>query len=394
MKVLHVNTWNTGGAAKACLRLHEGLRANGVDSKVLLKSKTSDAVEEVYEVWQALNPLQKAQQLLSQKRLDSKAAKALKGLPERTELFTFCDSVWDISSDPNYQEADVIHLHWVAGLLDYPTFFAKNTKPLVWTLHDFSPFSGGFHYPFGVDHITYGSLTAQELERKRTAIGKHAMTVISPSQYLNKIASGSELLRHAKHKSIPNGIDVETYYYRDQTQAKQELDIDPNAKLLLFVADRLDYPRKGFSILLEALNSNNLPNVKLGVVGDASGIELPDNAHHFGAISDEQKLAKIYAAAELFVIPSLADNLPNTVVESLCCGTPVVGFDIGGIPEMITHQQNGIICDSNDALGLVAGITTAMETGFDRQKISDCACGIYDQTRVAVAYAEAYNAML
>jgi glycosyltransferase involved in cell wall biosynthesis len=395
MKVLHINTWNTGGAAKACLRLHQGLLDLGVYSDVLVKSKTEEDVSNVHEVWDALNVVQKAKKLVQEKLLEAKHQKQLNEFPAQSELFSFCDSNWDLTADPRYQAADVIHLHWVAGLLDYTSFFAKNTKPLVWTLHDFAPFSGGFHYPFAVDHLSFSELAGAQLEQKRAAIVGKRMHVVAPSQYLSNVASNSELMRHAKHSVIANGTNSSAYQHQSRKDARAELGLEPDAQVLLFVADLIDYKRKGFSVLMEALNDPDFEKTTLAVVGklDPNLVNNRANVVAFGRVVDEEKLNKIYAAADLFVIPSLADNLPNTVAEALCSGTPVVGFHVGGIPEMIPDDTFGVLSETIDVDGLANAIKTAFSMRFDRKKLGLAAADMFSQKLAAQRYSEVYRSI-
>lgn len=393
MKVLHVNTWTSGGAAKACLRIHEGLRSIGVDSSVLVKSKGNSRGEHVREVWDALNAMQKTLQLTREKQLELKQKKALKAIPEQQELYSFPQSVWDITLHPSYQEADIIHLHWVAGLLDVSSFFRKNNKPVVWTLHDFAPFSGGFHYPAGINELSVLSESQLHLEVKREAYQKSNLQVVAPSEFLSSVASGSELLRSHAHHSITNPSNVKTFSAFTQAEARKELGITSDHKMVLFVADRLDYPRKGFDLLLEAMKTEVLGDVIFAAVGDLAALKLTNpQLRSIGPVEDEATLAMWYAAADVFVIPSRIDNYPNTIGESLCAGTPVVGFRTGGIPEMV-DKSNGVLTAELSVNALADSIHTALGHSWDRAAIKAAAMEKFDQQKAAKSYLRLYSGL-
>jgi glycosyltransferase involved in cell wall biosynthesis len=368
MKILIVNTYDNGGAANACLRLHEGLLSEGIDSKVLLKRKQKS----LPKTFQFNGKLQKISKLkllkekgiaflrvlgILNKKKSSDEQSFLKQRSSSLELFSFAHSNFDITTSPLYEEADLINLHWVAHLLDYESFFRKNTKPVVWTLHDMNPFTGGEHYLesfFDMDSKGYPlarEFSVKEkyfqdniLSLKVEAIQKVSnINVVAPSKWLVKEAKKSLVFKNKELYHIPYGINSEIFQPRDKHYSRNILNLPNNKKIILFVADSINNNRKGYAYLKMALENMQNDNVILCAIGrKKSTLESEKNIIELGPIYDERLMSIVYSAADVFVIPSLMDNLPNTVLESLMCGTPVIGFSIGGITDMIQHGTNGL----------------------------------------------------
>ncbi|MFT6981376.1 MAG: glycosyltransferase involved in cell wall biosynthesis [Crocinitomicaceae bacterium] len=389
MKILHVNTYNTGGAAKACLRLHEALLDNGVDSKVLVRNKTVHSTREVYEVWEELNYIEKGKKYLAQKQLDKKQQKIIKVLGPADELFSFPESIWDLTTHPLFEWADIIHLHWVAGFVDYKTFFTNSNKQIVWTIHDEEPFSGGFHYPPNLSISSYDDRIKEHLSIKENAFKNQAITVVSPSQFLADKSKGSALFSSFDHEVIKNCADTKNYFYQDKETSRKQLGLPLDNKMILFVSGTLDYTRKGYAQLLEATPSLLDETTILCTVGRQNGVVSMDTAVHLGSFDSEEKMSQAYAAADLLVVPSLMDNLPNTISEALCCGVPIVAFNTGGIPEMI-NNESGILCEA-DVNSLEDALNRGLKMEWNREGISKIGHRLFGQEECAVKYIEVYS---
>ncbi|MFT6923813.1 MAG: glycosyltransferase involved in cell wall biosynthesis [Crocinitomicaceae bacterium] len=389
MKILHVNTYNTGGAAKACLRLHEALLDNGVDSKVLVRNKTVHSTREVYEVWEEMNYIEKGKKYLAQKQLDKKQQKIRNSLGPVDELFSFPESIWDLTQHPLFEWADIIHLHWVAGFVDYKTFFTNSNKKIVWTIHDEEPFSGGFHYPPNLSASAYNDLIQEHGSLKENAFKNQAITVVSPSQFLADKSKGSALFSGLNHEVIKNCADTQNYFYQDKETSRKALGLPLDKKIILFVSDSLDYPRKGYAQLVEATSPLLNETTILCTVGKHKDDRKAKEIVHLGAFDSDEKMSLAYAAADLLVVPSLMDNLPNTISEALCCGTPVVAFSSGGIPEMLT-ERNGVLCEVNVG-SLVDGLECGLKMEWDREGISKIGHRLFGQEECAAKYIEVYS---
>jgi len=373
MKVLHINTHLRGGAAKACVRLHKGLLDIDVDSKVLILDNVKTDIPHVYHYIDVYkNPIQKTRKKLAIRLTGRRRRSKLLTYPTVSDGFYFTDSPFDITKHPAYQEADLIHLHWVNDFLDYPSFFTHNKKPLVWTTHDMSPFSGGNAFENSFPSEAYEKLTRPQIELKKTWYKNHPMTVVTPSEWMKEKAVQSETLENITVHAIHNGLNNNIFKFKKREEARDELRLPQDSKIILFVADKITAQRKGIDLFLEAVRTLYINNLLLVVVG--SEWEPPEKIpphRYFGQVQEEEKMASIYAAADVYVIPSREDNLPNTVLESLCCGTPVVGFEVGGITEQIEHGKNGALCSKVDAFQLKTSILELLKTDINRELISE-----------------------
>ncbi len=244
--------------------------------------------------------------------------------------------------------------------------------PLVWTLHDMNPFTGGCHYASNCAGYTsacgrcpqLGSQQEFDLahavwERKKEAFGAipdSRLTIACPSRWMADCVGRSPLLSRFRREVIPNGVPTDSFAPRNKQCARQILEIPEAAQVLLFVSDS-DNPRKGFRLLKEALSQGDS---RFHVVSVGRVEPAPSRWHQsLGPISNDRQLSLAYSAADLFVCPSLEDNLPNTILESFACGTPVVGFNVGGIPDMVRPGQTGWLAERNDSAALHAAIQTA-----------------------------------
>ena len=418
--VLIVNTYESGGAANACFRLAEGLRSNGVETSLLLKRNNTEhinaevlkplPVSELQYVKQKLGALFVKLKVIKKDKLLSRQNRFIQNRSEGLELFTFPNSSFDITTSRLYMEADIINFHWVSDFLDYSSFFKKNTKPVIWTLHDMNPFSGGEHYEekyLGMDangfpikrtlSKTETDIFSEVKTLKKTALENvHNLTVVSPSNWLATEAKVSEVFKDISVKCIPNSLNTDIYTLRDKNNARKFLNIPLDKKVILFVAESLTSYRKGFAYLKKAIENIDRSDLVLCVVGKNKVKFEFKNIIELGMIKDEVKMSKVYAAADVFVIPSLMDNLPNTVVESLCCGTPVIGFPIGGIPEMIVNGKNGLLTSEISVKALVKTLEEFLSNMqvYNRKSIHKDAIIKYSLDVQAKAYIDLFKTIL
>jgi len=292
--------------------------------------------------------------------------------PQGLEIFTDAQAPWDLSALPEVREAEAFHLHWVAGLVDWPRAAAAlSGRRVYWTLHDMNPFTGGCHYAAGCTRWRQGcgrcpqlgsddpdDLSARVWRAKRDAFSGLDLRLVSPSRWLAGCVAESSLLGGVPIQVIPNGVPVDVFRPSPRAAARRALGIPEQGRVLLFGAD-YDTRRKGFAQLLEALAL--LPPALQGQVTLASFGGLPAappgrfRTVELGSIGDEARLALAYSAADAFVLPSQEDNLPNTVLEAGACGTPVAGFAVGGVPDMVT-EATGRLAPAGDAAGLARAI--------------------------------------
>ena len=392
MKVVHVNTSDIrGGAAIAAHRLHKSLLNENVDSKMLVMNKDSDEKEVIKA---KNNNFEK--HILSKIRVLIKKAILSKYRNRKDIIFSPAKFGLDITQNKIIQEADVIHLHWVVGgylsLNSLDKLFSLNKK-IVWTLHDMWSFTGGCHYSGTCDKFTNNcgncpilnsskenDLSRKIFEKKSKIYNDKNLNIITCSNWLGECAKESKLLKNKNVNVIPNVLDENIFKHIDQNIAKDFLNLDKEKKYILFGAmNSTSDPRKGWDYLKKSLQiiNDKYPDLKNEVellVFGASYSEdvkkLPFNVKFLGRFSDEIALSLIYNSADLFVAPSLEDNLPNTVLESLHCGTPVAAFDIGGMPDMIEHKENGYLAEFKSSDNLAKGIVWSLDN-LDKVKINE-----------------------
>ena len=379
MRVLIVNTSErTGGAAIAANRLMHALNRNGVEARMLVRDRKTDAPEVVSipQSWR-----------LKAKFLWERGVIWLANGLSRQGIFQvdIANTGTDITALPEFRQADIIHLHWTnqayLSLRDIDRILASG-KPVVLTLHDQWYFTGICHYSGGCDkyqtqcgkcHMLKGlgvDLARRVFDRKRAMYEGRNLTFVGCSRWMADLARKSPLTAGHPVTHVPNAIDTDVFAPMDKQAARAHHHLPMDKKLLLFGAQRITDERKGFSFLVEACEhiSKHHPSLpgKLGVVvlgGDAESVKeaLPLPVYPVNYLSSEADIAELYNAVDLFVTPSLQDNLPNTIVEAMSCGTPCVGFDVGGIPEMINHQQDGYVADYCDSIDFAQGIAWCLD---------------------------------
>ena len=374
-----------GGAARATYRLHQGLRAVGVDSQMLVQTKHSD-----------------------DGTVHGPSSKPVKGIAKlKPTLDSLPLQFWRNRNCTNYSiqwlpstispkaaklNPDIINLHWVCeGYLQIEAI-AKLGKPLVWTLHDMWPFTGGCHYSQGCDRYTNSCGACPQLhssknwdlsrwiwQRKSKAWRALDLTIVTPSSWLAQCARNSSLFQDSRIEVIPNGLDTKKYKPINRSIAREHLSLPQDKQLILFGAmQATSDPRKGFQFLQPTLKklseSKWQDKIELVVFGSSQPSSQPDlgfKCHYLGKLNDDISLALVYAVADVFVAPSTQDNLPNTVVEALACGIPCVAFKVSGMTDMIEHQQNGYLAQPFEIEDLAQGIAWVLEDGERHQKLCD-----------------------
>lgn len=397
MKVLLVNTSDSiGGAAIACRRLMDALTRNGVEVRMLNAPKRRGLL-----------------------------CKAI----ERVMLLPFMGFSWkkswtidvnwlgtDITDTEEFRWADVVHLHWVnQGMLSIAQIsrIAKSGKRMVWTMHDVWNATAVCHLTLDCTkftdrcagcHITKSRLADHTWQRKRRLYESSDITFTTCSEWLRGQALQSGLMRDQRVVAIPNPIDTSIFHPSDRTEARKALfntqHPTPNTQLILFVAQRLDNPFKGATYLIEAVKQAATKNPDIGVmIMGSNGSELAAllpgiKTYDLGYQSDPHRIARIYAAADVFVLPSLSENLPNTIMEAMACGVPSVGFRVGGIPEMIDHRKNGYVAEYRNADDLCNGILYCLNPDNQQHLRDNCLCKVeqtYSQTAVANRFMDIYK---
>ncbi|HPV30945.1 MAG TPA: glycosyltransferase family 4 protein [Bacteroidales bacterium] len=389
MRILHINSHDaSGGAARAAMRLHLALLGQGIPSRMFVENRQSSDIEGILEFKVPGNPSRMYWQILK-KTMSRPILRAQKASREIYDVFTDDRSPCGKAVLKQLPEHDIINLHWIAGFIDYRDFFSCNRKrPIIWTLHDMNPFTGGCHYTNGCDNFTRQCGTCPQLNssnphdlsrriwrRKQssfTNIEPGRLHIVTPSEWLAREATRSSLMGRFPISCIPNCVDTNTYSPRDRSAARIALGIPTDARVLLFVAASLDNRRKGFKKLLAVLEKlDSLTDLYLISLGKTGAGTLRHSSHlNLGNVSSDRLLALVYNAADCFVIPSSEDNLPNTVLEAMSCGTPVAGFAVGGIPEMVASGSTGILAEHGDIVGLSNAVRTILTQKTLRETMS------------------------
>lgn len=415
MNCLFVNSASTdGGAVIAMNRIRQGVRTLGVNAALL----TSAGGNDIHGASVSTTLLETVSAKLAG-RLDSEIV---------DRWFREAPCWWSLNLIPNLTgrriircKPELIHLHWVGdGFL--PLWdLGGLTAPTIWTLHDAWAFTGGCHYFQDCERYfdgcgkcpQIGSRRSADISRfvcrlKKNGVKRHDPVIVAPSQWLAECARNSSVLHNCRIEIIPNGIDTEIFRPIDKYMARQLLRLPMDKKIVLYGAmGGQRNPLKGYEIFESSLHhlAAMVITGEIAVVsfGDqASGTVADDIAGfqsiHIGVLKDELTLALLYSAADLFVLPSLQDNLPNTVMESLACGTPVVCFRSGGVIDMVEHDQNGFIAENFSPVELAHGIATVLGSEEYRKTLAGNAtatvCKKFDINIVAARYIELYNDVL
>jgi len=397
MRVLHFGASDLfGGAARSAYRLHQGLNRLGLESSMLVARRAS-ADESVVEFVPARDIVRRGiRGVLRWRNAREVAAydatRPAGFEPFHTERSRFAaeQSHWPLPSG-------VFNLHWISEFVDYAALLPRLAThgPIVWTLHDMNVVTGGCHYDHECGRYRQGCGNCPQLGsgreedlsravwlRKHRVFSKipaERLHFVTPSAWLKQVVEASPLAAGFAVSVIPYGLDTDVFAPRDKAMAREQLGLPQDARVILFVAHSSDIRRKGFDLLTAALAGleDDVTLLTVGEGGKMEGLDLSEV--RLGRVEEDERLALIYSAADVFVIPSREDNLPNTVLESLACGTPVAGFAVGGIPEMVRDGVTGCLAPRGDVRALRAGITTLLSNA-DRQREMSQTC-----RRVALA---------
>jgi len=412
MRVVFLNTVDSGGgAARAAVRLMHGVREAGVDAKMLVQRKLADDNAVVGPDGRFGNELAVVRSLLDCAPL---------GLYPKRNRFIFSTAFLPekLQHKVDLIKPDIVHLHWLGeGFLRLESL-AQFGRPLVWTLHDSWAFTGGCHLPFDCLNYrekcgfcpTLGSSRQSDLSRwvwrrKERIFKKLNLTVVAPSRWLASCAKSSSLLHGFPIEVIPNGLDLCRFRPLDKLFARQILGLPQDKQLILFGAmSSTSDKNKGFHLLQPALQKLAAKGWKMNVELLVFGSTEPDNApdfglrtHYLGRLHDDTSIALLYSAADLFVTPSIQENLSNSVMETMACGTPCVAFNIGGMPDLIEHQHNGYLARPFEPEDLAEGIAWGLAdeerlhllSSRCREKVAE-----FSIDRVAGRYLDLYKKLL
>lgn len=404
MKTLQINQSDiSGGAAIAAYRLHQGLLSYEIESKLLVERALLNCPET---------------STLKRRRFLENNLNSFAGKLGIANIHLF--SSFSITQHPFYQEADIINFHCLHH--NYFNYLAlprlTQNKPSVFTLHDMWPFTGHCSYSFDCERWLTGcgqcpyldtypptqrDTTSLEWKLKRWSYKRSSLTIVTPSRWLANITRQSILGKFDIHH-IPNGLDINHYQPLERGLCRQALGLPQDKKILLFAAQSLQERRKGSDLLLAALRKipdtikEQLTLLMLGSESYDFSRETDIPIVSLGYVESDRLKTLAYSAADLFVFPTRADNLPLVLQESMACGTPIVSFAIGGVPELVRHRETGYLAKPESIEDFSIGIVHLLENDDSRielgKRCRQIAVTEYSQELQAKRYLNLYSSIL
>ncbi|MBQ9357336.1 MAG: glycosyltransferase family 4 protein [Prevotella sp.] len=412
MKVLIVSTNDvTGGAAIAASRLTEALGNNGVSVRMLVCRKLSNGlyVGKVGNKWS-----------LKWNFLYERLVIWLHNSFSRKNLFkvSIANTGFDITRSEEFKNADVVHLHWVnQGMLSLKVIgkILKSGKPVVCTMHDMWAATAICHHARECEQfhsecrdcpqIKGGRFAAKVWRKKQQILSDCKVTFVCCSEWLASESRKSALLKGQTIISIPNPIDTRLFRPKDKAEARRMMGLPVEGRVVLLASVRVTDVRKGADYFVEAVRmlAHNNPELQtnttiaiLGGQAEEMAVQMALPACPLGYISDASRIVCAYSAADVFVLPSLEENLPNTLMEAMACGVPCVGFNVGGIPEMIEHRVTGYVAQYKDAADLAEGMRFVLCDADNKQLSEACLKKVanrWSEQSVARRYTELYESI-
>lgn len=419
LKVVNIATSFRGGAGHSAYRLHQSFLNTDIlkSSFLSLDDRFPNEASNCFKYIAPQRPLhKKTVTKLDNIFFNGKIFKSGKQVRESIigeydliksrldcEISTLPFSYADVLTQKVLLDADLINLHWVAGFLDYITFFRSCNKPIVWTLHDMNPIKGMFHYQNDEEKNSYlvNELDNHIKKIKRNAIAslKAPMEIVTPSKWLAEEAGKSPVFEGFRINVIPYSLDHQVFFYRRNIELREKLAIAPENIVFVFIAQSIAVDRKGFNLLFNALQHHQYARpVTIIAIGDLPpDIDWSEiDIRLIGAINDHSTLADYYSVADATLLPSKEDNLPNVMLESLACGTPVICFPVGGLKEYVITGKTGVLANDISVASLSEAIDYFILNmhNFDRQLIIEFAKRSFNDKKQGNDYLQVYNRLL
>lgn len=408
MKVVHISTADNGGAGLAAYRLHHGLLEQGIESRMIVANKTrdDDTIVQAEQDMSFLYQPPKNALLRKYKKLMRRRGRYLTRF-EHTQkelehlhnlypqvFYTSPISTYNLSNHPLVQDADIVHLHWIQNFVDFDTFFCNINKPIIWTLHDLNPMMGGFHHLLWKNRYyeEYKQIEDDFYEIKKQAIcNSRNLSLIAISTQMHNMISKHEFFNGKNVYDIHNSVDGQEFSLINRNEVRKVLSIPTEKKVFVFVNGFLNDEAKGLNNLIEAFNYLKLEDALFICVGYG---EVPSNHNipirHFSAVSDTEWLSLLYSVADFLVLPSLQEGLSQTLLESLCCGTPVISTPVSGSEDII-NNINGVICSNYTPKAIAEGIVDAMQREYDRNAIRKDILERFGIEKIVAKHLKVYN---
>lgn len=401
MKVVHLVISDMFGAGRAATRISQAVSLCGVDSSVFILNPGLNSTSEQIH----LSGTERIGRVVSKKRNEF----MMRSYP--VQGYFHCDHYGLDYSKHNFaKDADIIHIHWVNEGIYSSHFLSDIDKPVVSTFHDMWGFTGGCHYSgdcrrftgqcgscpcLGSSKETDLSAVIQNLRIKEYSSAQ--IQFVGCSKWITDEANSSRVLQESGKTciNIPNPINANWFHFRSQEESRKLLGIETKKKMILIGAVNLRDRRKGFHLLKEALALLDPEQYMLCMFGkmDSAGLEQFETCS-FGSVYDDLHLSLIYNACDLFAAPSTQENLANTVMESLACGTPVAAFNIGGMPDMVIANENGYLAKPFDTTEFAECIRKCTDGTLSRKTISEDCLERFSLERIGKQYTDLYEKIL
>jgi glycosyltransferase involved in cell wall biosynthesis len=374
LNVLHISESDgIGGSGRSAFRLHSTLRDLGLGSRMLVGRRRTDDRD-----------VRLLKRSIGWRALDRASGELLDLLNLQ---YVFYPSSFGVAMDPWFRDADVVQLFNTHG-----SYFSHSAlpvlsrrRPVVWRLSDMWALTGHVAYSYDCERWRDGcgscpylaeypalsrDTTAALWRWKNQVYRRSRLTIVAPSRWIEGLARESPLTSRFPVRRIPNGIDLARFRPVEREEARTRLGLPTDGPIVLFSAPDVSDRRKGGGVLNEALEHLHDEHFQLLVAGANETPAFPRSFLPLAHLVDEEEIALSYAAADLFVLPTLAENLPNAALESVASGTPCVSFDVGGVPDVVRHLETGYLAPLGDARGLAEGVRTLLHDDVLRARLS------------------------
>lgn len=407
MRVLHIATMDHGGAGIATWRIHKAMHRQGVDSQMLVRFKSSNddtitAAEPNIGLFRpsSILPIRKTEKILRRRgRCLTQVERYERQLIVLDRIYgaayTLPVSNFDLSQHPLVQQADILHLHWVENFIDYPTFFDRVKKPIVWTFHDENIAYGGFHYSDEAVRLKEPFAAMEDvfvkIKKDALADGRHNIHMVALSGMMDQFYRQHSLFPSYPVEIIHNGFEPEQFAILDRSFCREALNIPQDRTVISFCATDINDTHKGLKLLLQSVASiNGNYDILLLCIGNGVLPTCDFPVIGTGPISNSRLLSIAYSTSDLFVLPSLQEAFAQTPLEAMACGCPVVAFPCSGTEELI-NNQNGIRCADFSIDSLTTGINNALSHIYNRQAIRDDVVNRFNIDHIAHQYINLYS---
>lgn len=360
MKILHLCKLGFDGAGNAAFRHSEALERAGYDSKLMALKGTPK------EIILGINSKDKFKEFIT------KVLSHLIGYPKYVWHYMFGNyKIWKLKE---VQDADIVYIHWINDFLGYKdiAYLLNNKKKVVWFMHDMWPITGGCHYSLSCNNYKFKCGNCPQLRLlKNLALyqqkkkikewkGQGNFIIASPSAWLANCAKKSSIFCSNQVIVCPNVVDTDVFKPMNKQKCREKLGLQPRKRYMMLSAVDANNIYKGFEYLCKAMKLVTTENVEFVIVGNVNLDAYPSGIKNkiipMGFVRDQSKIIDIYNSVDAYVTSSIAENFPNVVIEAMSCGIPVVGFATGGIPEQISHKENGYLAKYKDSEDLARGI--------------------------------------